>query len=67
MKTANMITLAHKHVGNNAVTELNARWSLLDAVEAQNGKQDGIARRLALRSLAYSVGIFHPDYQSASE
>jgi len=66
MNTANIITLAHKHVGNNAVTELSARWSLADAVEAQNGKQDGAARMSALRSMAYSIGSEHPDYQSAS-
>ena len=67
MKTANIITLARKHLANNPATEGSARWCLADAIAAQDGKQDGLARMWALRSMAYSIGGMHSDYQAASK
>ena len=65
MKTANIITLARRHLANNPATEGSARWCLADAIAAKADKQDGLARMWAIRSLAYSVGGMHSDYQAA--
>lgn len=65
MTTDKTIILARKHVGNGAAMESSARLCLADAVELQaEGKLD-YAKARAIKSLAYSVGIFHPDYKRA--
>ena len=68
MNTANIITLARKHVGNGAVMESSARGCLADAIAAQDDRQDDRAARMwAIKSMAYSIGGFHSDYQAASK
>lgn len=64
MTTRDVFALAVKHLGGDM--ESSARLCLADArqLEAQDREDD--ARRRALDSLRYSVGIGHPDYQRAS-
>lgn len=64
-KANKAIVLARKHVGNGAQMESSARLCLADAiVEFDKGKLDN-AHMWALKSLKYSVGVFHADYRSA--
>lgn len=55
------IILARKHLGG--AMESSARLCLSDAVLLYDAGSYESARRQALRSLAYSVGVFHPDYK----
>lgn len=80
MNTHDAITLARKHIGNGAVMESSARLCLEDAVtlydravyctdsddEAMH-EYMARAKERAIRSLAYTVGIGHPDYIEASK
>jgi hypothetical protein len=67
MNTNDVITLARKHVGNGAAMESSARLCLEDAVKLQaQGKLED-AKRRAVKSLGYSVGIFHADHQRATK
>ena len=66
MKTDKVIILARKHVGNGSAFESSARVCLEDAVAlSAEGKLDA-AKARAIKSLAYSVGEFHKDYQKAN-
>jgi hypothetical protein len=61
----NLIQLARKHIGNGAAMESSSRLCLADSIrhsDAGNYHQSGMH---AVRSLAYSVGICHPDYRKA--
>lgn len=42
--------------------EASARLCLADAVKLYDAGDYEAAQRRALKSLAYSVGVFHPDY-----
>jgi hypothetical protein len=54
-------------VSNGAAMESSARLCLTDAIELQaEGKLDD-AKARALKSLAYSVGVFHADYKRAAK
>lgn len=65
MSIDKIMILARKHVGNGAAMETSARTCLADAVTLKDaGDYEGASRR-AIKSLGYSVGIFHADYQSA--
>ena len=60
------ITLARRHVANNAANEGSARLCLADAVALYDRGQFDDAKRRACTSLAYSVSCFHNDYKRAS-
>ena len=59
------IVLARKHIGKG-VMESSARLCLADAVELYDDGDADMAKVRALKSLSYSVGIFHPDYKRAA-
>lgn len=61
----NLIQTARKHVGNGAVMESSARLCLADAIRHYDGGNWHRSDVHALKSLAYSVGIAHADYQKA--
>ena len=65
MQTEKVLILARKHLGNNAVMESSARFCMAEAVARMNEDKPDLARSWAIRSLEYSVGIFHADYRSA--
>ena len=61
-----VIVLARKHVSNGAIQETSARFCLADAVARYDEGEYLSAYRWAVRSLQYSVGIFHPDYKKVN-
>ena len=64
MNTEKVMALARKHLGGDM--ESSARLCLADAVSLYNKGEYTYAKKRALDSLLYSVGIFHPDYKKAS-
>jgi hypothetical protein len=67
METSQVIGLAQKHVRNGALMQSSAQLCLDDAVLLRNNGHLEDAKRRALKSLAYSVGVFHEDYGRASK
>jgi hypothetical protein len=65
MNTQNIIILARKHLGTG-VMDSSARLCLADAITLADAGDYTYARARALKSLAYSVGMFHADYRKAS-
>jgi uncharacterized protein (UPF0332 family) len=67
MKTTDcVIRYARKYLGHGAM-ESSARLCLEDAINlANNGDYDN-ARNRAIKSLAYSIGVFHPVYRECTE
>ena len=63
MNTSEVIALARKHLGGGM--ESSARICLSDAVNLLDGGDLFSAKERALKSLAYSVGVCHPDYARA--
>jgi hypothetical protein len=63
--TQNAIILARKHLGKGTM-ESSARLCLSDAIELYDSGELEYAHHRALKSIAYSVGQFHPDYPKAS-
>ena len=61
------IRLARKHVDNNSKMESSARLCLSDALNCFENQRFEYAYASAMRSLAYSVGIFHADYKKAEK
>jgi hypothetical protein len=59
-----IIILARKHLGSGTM-ESSARLCLSDALALVEKCDFRAASDRALRSLAYSVGIGHPDYSKA--
>lgn len=64
--TAEILRLARKHVDNGAVMASSARLCMAEAVASFNDGHYDVAAARAVKSLAYSVGIFHPDYKKAA-
>jgi len=60
--TSEAINLARKYVHVNMLTEDSAKICLADAVKLYDQGNLKAARRRAKKSLAYSIGILHPDY-----
>lgn len=65
MNVSQILALARKHIGGNM--ESSARLCLADAVKLYDAGDLKYARARALRSLEYSIGIFHPDYKKAAK
>ena len=65
MTVQQIIALARKHVGANPNMENIARLYLFDAVTYNDAADYPAAKRCALQSLAYSIGVFHRDYKKA--
>lgn len=63
--TQQVLTLARKHLGKGEM-ESSARLCLADAAKLYDEGRFGYARQRALRSLQYSVGIWHRDYLKAA-
>ena len=66
MDTHKVIALARKNVNATPANESSARFCLEDAVNLYNKANFEHAKKRALDSLRYSVGIFHADYKKAS-
>jgi hypothetical protein len=66
MNTNTAIVLARKHVGNGAAMESSARVCLEDAVRLYDENKLDLAKARAVKSLGYSVGVFHNDYKRAN-
>ena len=64
MHTEQVIRLARFRIGGQM--ESSARICLADAVSLYDNGEHEKARARAIKSLAYSVGVFHKDYRSAS-
>jgi hypothetical protein len=58
MTASEIIAIAKKHKGKNSSADL----CLLDAIYCEQQNLEDHAKKRAIHSLAYSVGIFHPDY-----
>lgn len=65
MQANQAIILARKHLGGDM--ESSARFCLADAIRLYDEGKYDYAKQWAIRSLAYSVGIFHPDYKQATK
>ena len=61
-----ILILCRKHLGNGAAMESSARLCLADAICLKDKGEFEYARQRAIKSLAYSVGISHADYQKAA-
>ncbi len=66
MQPNQALILARKHVGNGAAMESSARSCLADAVRQYDLGNYDASVMWALKSLSYSVGIFHADYKRVS-
>ena len=64
MQTDKVIALARKHIGKGTM-ESSARVCLLDANHLFDRGLIDYAKKRALDSLKYSVGILHQDYIKA--
>lgn len=63
MEAKQVIILARKHVGENG----SARLCLADAVALYDRGDFDHAKQRAIKSLGYSVGVFHADYKEAAK
>lgn len=66
MNTNQVIVLARKHLGTG-VMDSSARLCLSDAITLVERGELEVAKSRALKSLQYSVGIFHKDYIRAAK
>lgn len=60
-----ILALARKHLGGDM--ESSARLCLADAIHLRDRGDLTHARARAIRSLEYSIGIFHSDYARAAK
>jgi hypothetical protein len=63
MNAEQVIILARKHLGG--LMESSARLCLEDALNLRDAGRYDYAKQRAIRSLEYSVGVFHADYKKA--
>lgn len=66
MLTLDAIILAFKHSTNGAAMQSSAHVCLEDATALYEAGKFAAAKVRALKSLGYSVGIFHADYQKVA-
>lgn len=66
MTTDQTIILARKHASVGPMAS-SARLALQDAIALEEKGELVYAKRRALESLRYSVGIFHADYVRAAK
>lgn len=66
MKTVKIIELAEKHIGKGCMIS-SAELCLVDAKNLFSKGENEYASKRALKSLCYSVGVFHEDYQLAAK
>jgi hypothetical protein len=64
MTTIAIIALAKSHLGRG-VMDTSAELCLTDALCWEEAGRLDLARERAIKSLAYSVGVFHPSYLRA--
>lgn len=64
MNAYEVIQLAEKHAANGSEMQTSAQMALADAKALQSRGQCVAARNRAVKSLEYSVGVFHPDYKA---
>lgn len=68
MNTQDAIILARKHAGNNAHGQgTSARLCLADAVALHAAGDLTAAKKRAVDSLKFSVGVCHTDYARAAK
>ena len=65
MTVNQVLAIARKHIGG--AMESSARLALADAVALADAGDLVLARRRALRSLQFSVGMFHADFIRAAQ
>lgn len=65
MNLTAILEIARSHIGSGNM-QSSAKTCLHDAVKLATRDELTAAKR-ALRSIAYSVGILHPDYKKAFE
>ena len=65
MNTNDIIILARRHLGKGEM-ESSARLCFSDALSLYETGDYANAKKRAIKSLAYSVGMFHEDYAKAS-
>ena len=65
MDVYGVIELAKKHLGTGPMTS-SAEFCLKDAIDHLSAGNNDYSRRRALKSLQYSVGLFHEDYKRAA-
>jgi hypothetical protein len=65
--TNEILILARKHIGNGAAMDSSARVCLDDAVALFDKGDLLAAQERAVKSLGYSVGVFHNDYKRANQ
>ena len=66
LNTQMILELARKHLGNGAAMDSSARLCFADAQAQYDAGDLKAARICAMRSLKYSVGILHADFDKAA-
>jgi hypothetical protein len=67
MEITKILILARKHLNNGASMESSARLCFTDAQVQYDLGNYTSAKARAVKSLGYSVGVLHPDYQRAAK
>jgi hypothetical protein len=66
MTINNILNIARKHLGKGEMKS-SARLCLAEAISLLDNGEYDLAKEWALKSIAYSVGMFHADYVRASK
>jgi hypothetical protein len=67
MNTKEVIALARKHASNGATMQSSAQLCLEDAIKLFDAGDLQHAKARAVKSLGYSVGVFHEDHKRAAK